>query len=160
MSDVTILVGTTKGVFLIDGTRDRLEWAVRGPFCGGWPINHVVGDPKSGIIWAAGGGDWHGAGVWRSEDGGENWVLSQLANGKMDEWLANDPATAAHLGMTASPPAPCCGGSRRASKSIHGVPRTSQAASGRHSGRFGVGHRPARPRHGAAGSTAAPWRFP
>jgi photosystem II stability/assembly factor-like uncharacterized protein len=109
MTDVTILVGTTKGVFLIDGTGRRTEWAVRGPFCGGWPINHVVGDRKTGMIWAAGGGDWHGAGVWRSEDGGNTWTLSQLSNGKMDEWLANNPATAAYLGMTASPPAPFSG---------------------------------------------------
>jgi photosystem II stability/assembly factor-like uncharacterized protein len=109
MDDVTILVGTTKGVFLIDGTADRRSWSLRGPFCGGWPINHVVGDPKTGMIWAAGGGDWHGAGVWRSDDRGENWTLSQLSNGQMDEWLARDPAVAAHLGMTASPPAPFTG---------------------------------------------------
>ena len=106
MSGVTILVGTTKGVFLVDGTGGRSKWQVRGPFCGGWPINHLVGDPQSGTIWAAGGGDWHGAGVWRSGDGGDTWTLSQLSNGKMDDWLANDPETAAYLGMTASPPAP------------------------------------------------------
>lgn len=109
MSDVTILVGTTKGVFLIDGTADRSKWRVRGPFCSGWPINHVVGDPKTGMIWAAGGGDWHGAGVWRSSDGGESWTLSQLSHGQLNEWLTNDPATAEYLGMTASPPAPFTG---------------------------------------------------
>lgn len=60
---VTVLVGTTKGVFLIDGGTGRSGWKVRGPFCNGWPINHVVGDPASGTIWAGGGGDWHGAGI-------------------------------------------------------------------------------------------------
>ena len=109
MSDVTILVGTTKGVFLIDGTADRTAWSLRGPFCGGWSINHVIGDPASGTIWAAGGGDWNGAGVWRSGDHGETWTLAQLSNGQMDEWLTRDPAVAAHLGMTPSPPAPFTG---------------------------------------------------
>ena len=109
MTDVTILVGTTKGVFLIDGADGRSKWQVRGPFCDGWPINHVVGDPNTGTIWAAGGGDWHGAGVWRSADGGATWALSQLSHGKMNEWLTNDPATAEYLGMTPSPPAPFTG---------------------------------------------------
>ncbi len=103
MSDVTILVGTTKGVFLIDGTAGRTAWSVRGPFCNGWPINHVVGDPHTGMIWAAGGGDWHGAGVWRSADHGETWVLSQLSNGEWDAWLMRDPALAAQMGAAPSP---------------------------------------------------------
>lgn len=71
--DVTILVGTTKGAFLIDGGADRSGWTVSGPSCDGWPINHMVGDPATGQIWAGGGGDWHGAGVWRSADGGASW---------------------------------------------------------------------------------------
>ena len=105
MGLVTILVGTTKGVFLISGDADRKDWSLRGPFCDGWPINHVVGDPKSGMIWAAGGGDWHGAGVWRSDDGGENWTLSKLSNGQWDEMLTKDPAFAAHIGMAPALPA-------------------------------------------------------
>ena len=83
MSDVTILVGTTKGVFLIDGTPDRTGWSLRGPFCGVWPINHVIGDAETGTIWAAGGGDWQGAGVWRSNDGGAAWEA--LQNGLPDK---------------------------------------------------------------------------
>ena len=106
MSQVMILVGTTKGAFLIDGTADRTAWSMRGPFCDGWPINHVIGDPKTGILWAAGGNDWYGAGVWRSEDMGSTWTLSKLSNGGMDAWLLSDPAFAAHIGMSASPPAP------------------------------------------------------
>ncbi len=65
---VTVLVGTTKGAFLIDGGTDRTGWHVRGPFCKGWPINHVVGDAESGTIWAGGGSEWNGAGIWRSGD--------------------------------------------------------------------------------------------
>jgi len=72
----TLLIGTTKGVFLLDGTRDRGAWALRGPFCDGWPINHVIGDPETGLIWAAGGSSWTGVGVWRSGDHGQSWVWS------------------------------------------------------------------------------------
>lgn len=103
---VTVLVGTTKGVFLITGNAAREDWAIRGPYCDGWPINHVIGDPQTGTLWAAGGGEWQGAGVWRSDEGGENWTLSLLANGKFDEWLANDPDFAAEIGRNPAPDAP------------------------------------------------------
>lgn len=100
----TVLVGTTKGVFLISGGPDRSGWTVLGPFCDGWPINHVIGDPASGCIWAGGGGDWHGAGVWRSDDGGSGWRLTKLTTGKVDEWAANDPDFAAMIGWIDTPP--------------------------------------------------------
>ena len=44
MTSLHVLVGTTKGVFILDAA----TWSVRGPFCDGWPINHVVGDPATG----------------------------------------------------------------------------------------------------------------
>lgn len=49
---VTVLVGTTKGAFLIEGGAAREGWQVRGPFCDGWVINHVKGDPETGHLWA------------------------------------------------------------------------------------------------------------
>jgi hypothetical protein len=55
---ITILAGTTKGAFLISGGSGRSSWKVTGPYCDGWPINHVVGDSETGTIWAGGGGDW------------------------------------------------------------------------------------------------------
>ena len=94
---VTVLVGTTKGAFLISGGDDRSGWGVKGPFCDGWPINHVIGDPETGLLWAGGGGDWCGAGVWRSSDGGETWKVTRLTKGTLDDWAANDPETAAFL---------------------------------------------------------------
>jgi photosystem II stability/assembly factor-like uncharacterized protein len=99
---VTVLVGTTKGVFLLDAADLRDAWTLRGPLCDGWPINHVVGDPATGTIWAAGGGDWHGAGVWRSEDGGATWTLSKLTTGQIDDWAANDPGFAKMIGWKAA----------------------------------------------------------
>ncbi|MDK3074862.1 exo-alpha-sialidase [Sedimentitalea sp. JM2-8] len=102
-SGMTLLLGTTKGVFLLRGGRGRSGWSVDGPCCDGWPINHVVGDAETGTIWAGGGGDWHGAGVWRSRDGGGNWDLVRLTRGTMDDWAANDPGFAAMIGWTEEP---------------------------------------------------------
>jgi photosystem II stability/assembly factor-like uncharacterized protein len=95
-----ILVGTTKGAFLVSGAGDRRGWRVSGPHCEGWPINHVVGDPETGAIWAGGGGEWHGAGVWRSDDGGRSWELVRLTRGTMDDWAANDAEFARMIGWT------------------------------------------------------------
>ncbi|RAH97256.1 glycoside hydrolase [Acuticoccus sediminis] len=100
---VTVLVGTTKGTFLVAGDEHREGWTVHGPYCDGWSINHVVGDPATGTIWAGGGGDFHGAGVWRSTDGGKSWTLARLTKGMMDDWAANDPSFAEMIGWTAEP---------------------------------------------------------
>lgn len=103
---ITVLVGTSKGVFLLSSDGARQEWSLRGPLCEGWPTNHVVADPETGMLWAASGGEWHGAGVWRSGDGGQNWDLSLLSNGTMDEWLAQDADFRAMLGRGPMPDAP------------------------------------------------------
>jgi len=107
--DIRVLLGTTKGAFILHGARGVDAWQVHGPFCDGWPINHVVGDPATGTIWAAGGGEWHGAGVWRSGDGGATWALSLLSNGKWDAMLTSDPDFAARIGQQPRPPAPFTG---------------------------------------------------
>jgi len=109
MDAVTVIVGTTKGVFLIGADGARRDWRLRGPFCDGWPINHAAGDPETGTIWAGGGSDWNGAGIWRSTDGGADWTLSQLSNGEFDAWIAANPEEAAQFGATAAPPAPFTG---------------------------------------------------
>ncbi len=98
-SQVTVLVGTTKGAFLI-GQGVAGGWTVSGPHCDGWTINHVVGDPAGGTIWAGGGNGFTGAGVWRSNDGGATWRLSKLSKGQIDDWAANDPEMAAFMNWT------------------------------------------------------------
>lgn len=100
---LTILVGTTKGAFLVASGTGRQGWTVKGPFCDGWPINHVVGDPSTGTIWAGGGGDFHGAGVWRSEDSGATWQVAKLTKGQIDDWAAKDPQLAAMMNWTDRP---------------------------------------------------------
>src|SRR5690242_2260315 len=88
-SGVTILVGTTKGAFLVSGGSNRQGWKLTGPFCNGWPINHVIGDPVTGLLWAGGGGEWHGAGVWRSEDFGSP---GKLQSSQRDRSTTGRPA--------------------------------------------------------------------
>lgn len=102
-----VLVGTSKGAFVLTGQAGG-EFALSGPHCDGWPVNHVIGD-GNGRIWAAGGGDWHGAGIWRSADGGQTWALSKLSNGMADAWLSDNPDIGAAMGMQADPPAPFTG---------------------------------------------------
>lgn len=105
---VTLLVGTTKGAFLLTSDASRETWEMTGPHCEGWPINHAIGCPETGAIWAAGGGDWNGAGVWRTDDG-ETWTLSKLADGQVDGFIAENPEIAAQLGVTQTAPGPFSG---------------------------------------------------
>ena len=73
---VRLLVGSKKGVFILDSDERRQSWRVAGPFCETWPIHHVVGDPRDGAIYAAGGNEWFGPAVWKSIDGGGRWTHS------------------------------------------------------------------------------------
>ena len=76
MPQIVLLVGTRKGCFVLESDADRKDWDVRGPFCDGWPVYNAVHDPVSGALYAAAASEWHGAGVWRSNDLGETWTLS------------------------------------------------------------------------------------
>ena len=71
-----LLIGTKKGAFILDGDPAREAWSLRGPFCEAWPINHLVADPASGTIYGAGGNEWFGPAVWKSEDLGASWSHS------------------------------------------------------------------------------------
>ena len=49
MAERTVLmVGTRKGLFLLESDDARRDWAMRGPFCEGWPIYHAVHDAEIG----------------------------------------------------------------------------------------------------------------
>jgi photosystem II stability/assembly factor-like uncharacterized protein len=71
-----VAVGTRKGCFLLESDADRRDWALKGPFCEGWPVYHAVFDPAAGTIFAAAASEWHGSAVWRSSDLGETWTHS------------------------------------------------------------------------------------
>lgn len=73
---VVVLVGTKKGAFILESDAARRSWSLRGPFCEAWPVNHVIGEPASGRIHAAGGNEWFGPAVWTSKDLGASWTHS------------------------------------------------------------------------------------
>ncbi|MEC3859850.1 exo-alpha-sialidase [Mesobacterium sp. TK19101] len=87
---ISLLIGTTKGAFLLSADPDRQDWQLSGPHCDGWSINHMAGDPATGTLAAGGGGEWPGAGVWISRDDGQSWTLSKLSRGTIDDWASND----------------------------------------------------------------------
>ena len=78
MTRVLLLVGTPKGVFILESDADRRDWSMRGPLCEGWPIHDLIVEPDSGAILAGGGSPWYGPAVWRSEDLGETWTHSSV----------------------------------------------------------------------------------
>ena len=76
MSRTLLLVGTRKGLFMLESDADRRKWSMRGPYCEGWPVYHAVFDQDSGAIYAAAASEWHGSSIWRSPDLGETWTQS------------------------------------------------------------------------------------
>ena len=73
---VLILVGTKKGAFILESADGRRSFALRGPFCETWPLNHVIADPATGAIYGAGGNEWFGPAIWKSSDLGASWTHS------------------------------------------------------------------------------------
>ena len=84
MSKSMLLVGTRKGLFVLDSD-DRRDWSVRGPYCESWPIYHAVLDRDSGTIYAAAASEWLGSAIWRSPDLGETWEHSSEGLGYPEE---------------------------------------------------------------------------
>ena len=102
-SSITLMVGTTKGAFLMKGDSDRQNWQITGPHCNGWSIGHLAGDPDTGRIWAGGGGAFYGAGIWHTDDQGQTWTLTRLTSGQMDAWADSEPEFAKMMGVTGDP---------------------------------------------------------
>ena len=73
---VLVLIGTKKGAFIAESADGRASWSLRGPYCATWPMNHIMADPETNTIYGAGGDEWFGPAVWKSEDLGETWTHS------------------------------------------------------------------------------------
>jgi len=74
MSGVRVLVGTSKGAFLLTADGHRERWQVSGPLFGGWEIYHVAGSPADpDRLFASQSNGWFGQVVQRSDDGGTTW---------------------------------------------------------------------------------------
>jgi hypothetical protein len=74
MSGVRVLVGTAKGGFVLTSDGGRTDWAVSGPYFGGWEIYHMVGTPSAPErLYASQSTGWFGQIIQRSDDGGLSW---------------------------------------------------------------------------------------
>ena len=86
-----VFVGTGKGLFILEADGPNEAFSISAPLCDLWPINDIHASIESESIWAAGGSDDFGAGVWRSEDEGRSWRLSKLSNGNFDRFMLDYP---------------------------------------------------------------------
>lgn len=74
MSSVRLLVGTSKGAFIMTADGKREKWDISGPHFGGWEIYHMKGSPVNPErIYVSQSTGWFGQIVQRSDDGGKNW---------------------------------------------------------------------------------------
>ena len=71
-----LLVGTSKGAFILEADAGRRDWRLRGPLADGWPIHDISVEPGTNALLAGAGSPWFGPAVFRSEDLGETWTHS------------------------------------------------------------------------------------
>jgi photosystem II stability/assembly factor-like uncharacterized protein len=74
---ILALVGTRKGLFLLEGDHHRHSWQAEGPLLAGWGIYHAAVDARDGTIYAAANNYTYGPTVQRSTDGGKTWKRSK-----------------------------------------------------------------------------------
>ena len=46
MTQVVLMVGTRKGLFVLESDAGRRDWSIRGPFCDGWPVYNAAYDDQ------------------------------------------------------------------------------------------------------------------
>jgi len=99
MSGVRVLVGTSKGAFVLTSDGHRDDWEVSGPLFGGWEVYHVAGSPaEPNRLYASQSKGWFGQVVQRSDDGGATW--EPVGN---DFSYAGDPGTHQHFDGSSKP---------------------------------------------------------
>jgi len=85
--DVLLLVGTTKGVFLLSAAGSRSRWHVGGPHLPGHPVYALAYDGRDGRrrIWAGPESPHFGAVLCWSDDFGRTWTRPERANVRFPE---------------------------------------------------------------------------
>lgn len=80
--DVLLLVGTTKGAFLMRSRPDRKQWQVAGPYFHGQAVYSLAYDGRNGRhrIWASTGSLLWGTYLRSSDDFGKTWTNPLEAN--------------------------------------------------------------------------------
>lgn len=77
VKQISLLIGTRKGAFVLRGDDKRQSWQVSPPIYLGHIIYHMVADPRSGKVILIAAKTGHlGPTVFRSSDGGETWKES------------------------------------------------------------------------------------
>ena len=71
---VVVLVGTTKGLFVLEGDAGRDRWTLTDPVLEGWSVYHAIVDARDGSIHACTNHEIYGATVHRSRDRGKTWT--------------------------------------------------------------------------------------
>jgi serine/threonine protein kinase len=80
--DVLLLLGTTKGAFLLRSRRDRKQWQVAGPYFHGQAVYSLAYDARNGRhrLWASTGSVIWGTYLRSSDDFGKTWTNPLEAN--------------------------------------------------------------------------------
>lgn len=74
MTAVRVLVGTSKGAFILIADASRKDWQISGPHFPGWEIYHVNGSSMNpDRLYASQTSGWFGQVIQRSDDGGQTW---------------------------------------------------------------------------------------
>ncbi len=74
MSRVRVLIGTSKGAFIMTSDAERKHWDIAGPHFGGWEIFHITGSPADpDRLYTSQSTAWFGQLIQRSDDGGLTW---------------------------------------------------------------------------------------
>ena len=71
----TLMVGTDKGLFVLDSDAERRDWELRGPYHKGW--QGYASTIHQGVLWAGLSNQIYGTHVQHSPDGGRTWTAEE-----------------------------------------------------------------------------------
>lgn len=77
--DVVLMIGTTKGAFLLHSDASRTRWQLDGPHFAGEEVYAMALDQRAGgrVLWAAPGNAFYGTTLRRSDDLGRSWSAGE-----------------------------------------------------------------------------------
>ena len=85
MTEVVLLIGTKRGLFIARSDAARAQWRIEEPQLVGREVYHAIVDPRDGTAWAATDHKVWGAHLHRSSDGGTTWEVLDAAPHYADE---------------------------------------------------------------------------
>lgn len=85
MTDVLLLIGTKRGLFLARSDTERERWRISEPKLAGREVYYAMRDPRDGTLWAASDHRVWGAHLHRSTDEGETWQTLPSAPSHADD---------------------------------------------------------------------------